>query len=193
MAASGSAAGSAADAPPPPPTGTGASRAEHGAAGDGEHHAAKVAHDPKATDKAPSATKPDKGAAGAGGAPGGPKSLDQLIDDAAGGPTGGGGGKPTPADKPVLDKKELTSSDIRKGMGSATGQAKACFDQLGVAGTVGVRAVVAPSGQVTKVVATGAFAGTPTGNCVADAVKGVSFPAWDGPPMTINYSYLLSE
>ncbi|MCE9579482.1 MAG: hypothetical protein K8W52_40545 [Deltaproteobacteria bacterium] len=191
------AAGSAAEAAPPPPSGTGAiahtDTARGGGSGD-DHHAVKGApHDgtkPPA-DKPITATKPDKGAGGA--APGGgAKSLDQLIDDAAGGPTTGGGGSKAP-EKAVLDKKELTSNDIRKGMGSATSTAKACFDQFGVAGTVGVRAVVAPSGQVTKVVATGSFAGTPTGSCVAAAVQGVSFPPWDGAPMTINYSYLLSE
>jgi hypothetical protein len=124
--------------------------------------------------------------------PGDPKSLDDLIDEAAG---GSGAKKPAGGDavKATLDKKELTSSDIRTGMSSVSKRAQACFDKFGVSGTVGIKAVVAPSGQITKVAATGAFAGTPTGECVAAAVSNVSFPAWDGPPMTINYSYLLSE
>lgn len=178
-------------APPAPPAGN-AARTEVKPPGGDDRHAVKAAPrdsaKPPAEKHPPGDAKPDKGAAAGAGSG---KSLDQLIDDAAGGPTGGGGAKQP--EKPVIEKKELTSNDIRKGMGSATSTAKACFDQFGVAGTVGVRAVVAPSGQVTKVAATGSFAGTPTGSCVAAAVQGVSFPAWDGAPMTINYSYLLSE
>jgi hypothetical protein len=68
------------------------------------------------------------------------------------------------------------------------------YDRHGVAGHVKVKAVVDPSGKVTKVDATGEFAGTPTGSCVAGVVKaGASFPAWDGAPMTVNYSYTLNE
>ena len=39
----------------------------------------------------------------------------------------------------------------------------------------------------------GTFANTPVGACVVGAVKGASFPAWDGPPASFNYSYLLAN
>jgi hypothetical protein len=78
-------------------------------------------------------------------------------------------------------------------MGAVQGPAKACYDKYGVAGTVGIKLVVAPTGAISKVQATGAFAGTPTGDCVVDAVQSASFPAWDGAPMTVQYSFLLSE
>ena len=79
-------------------------------------------------------------------------------------------------------------------MSAVAGAAQACYGANGVAGHVKVKATVAPSGSVTKVDATGEFAGTPTGSCVAAVVKaGASFPAWDGAPMTVNYSYTLNE
>jgi hypothetical protein len=142
------------------------------------------------------ATKVDLKKGGKGGKPatgGSGKSLDDLIDEAAGG-SGDSKKPPSGGDtKPTLDKKELTSGDIRTAMGSVTKRAQACYDKFNQGGTVGVKASVAPSGQITKVTITGAFAGTPTGDCVASVVQGVSFPAWDGAPMTVNYSYLLSE
>ncbi|HTJ46350.1 MAG TPA: hypothetical protein VL463_29800 [Kofleriaceae bacterium] len=124
-----------------------------------------------------------------------PKTLDDLIDEAAGGSgAGSGSAKKTPDEsKPALEKKELTSQDIRTAMGSVAKRAQACYDKFNQAGTVGVKASVAPSGSITKVTITGAFAGTPTGDCVQSVVQGVSFPAWDGAPMTVNYSYLLTE
>ena len=142
-----------------------------------------------------SATKVDVKKDGKGKKPapgGGAKSLDDLIDEAAGG-SNDQKKPPTDNTKPTIDKKELTSSDIRTAMGSVAKRAQACYDKFNQAGTVGVKASVAPSGQITKVTITGAFAGTPTGECVASVVSGVSFPAWDGAPMTVNYSYLLSE
>ena len=79
-------------------------------------------------------------------------------------------------------------------MGPLAGKAQGCYDANGVAGHVKVKAIVDPSGKVTKVDAVGEFAGTPTGTCVAGVVKaGASFPAWDGAPMTVNYSYTLNE
>jgi hypothetical protein len=165
----------------------------------------RVKDQPAHADNAGSGAKVDGGkdvhkvAPGAGSGAGtkkpgnGSKSLDDLIDEAAGGPDGATK-KPTGGNAtPTIEKKELTSQDIRTAMGSVTKRAQACYDKFNQAGTVGVKASVAPSGKITKVTITGAFAGTPTGDCVASVVEGVSFPAWDGAPMTVNYSYLLSE
>jgi hypothetical protein len=121
----------------------------------------------------------------------GSQSLDDLLNDASGGAQrGAGGGAAAPA-APV--KRELGRSDIKAAMSAVQGAARACYDRYGVAGTVGVKLMVASSGSVSKVQATGAFAGTPTGDCVAAAVEGARFPAWDGAPMTVQYSFLLSE
>jgi hypothetical protein len=120
----------------------------------------------------------------------GSQSLDDLLNDASGGAQRGAGGAAAPA-APV--KRELGRSDIKAAMSAVQGAARACFDRYGVAGTVGVKLMVASSGSVSKVQATGGFAGTPTGDCVAAAVEGARFPAWDGAPMTVQYSFLLSE
>ncbi len=134
-----------------------------------------------------------KAGAGAGSAapppppPSGEKSIDDLLGDATGNKGGG-------SDAPKLEKKGLDGKDIKAGMGPIAGRAQACYDQHGVAGHVKVKATVDPSGKVTAVAATGEFAGTPTGACVAAAVKaGAKFPPWDGAPMSVNYVYTLNE
>ena len=137
--------------------------------------------------------KPGGGAAGGGSAPTGEKSIEDLLNDASGGSakpkdTGGGGDAPTGPVKTALEPKE-----IKAGMSAVAGAAQACYGSHGVAGHVKVKAVVAPSGSVSKVDATGEFAGTPTGSCVAAAVKGASFPSWTGAPMTVTYSFTLQE
>jgi hypothetical protein len=94
-------------------------------------------------------------------------------------------------EKPKLEKKSLSSADIKKGMSSVAAKAQGCYN--GTQGTASVKLVVDPSGKVSKVSVTGAFAGTPVAACVEKAVKAASFPPWDGGPQSFGYSYLLSE
>ncbi|MGE0872167.1 MAG: hypothetical protein AB7P03_26650 [Kofleriaceae bacterium] len=93
--------------------------------------------------------------------------------------------------KPVLAKKSLNSDDIKTGMSNVESAAKACY--AGQQGTAKVKLTVAPSGKVTKVAVSGAFAGTSVGTCVEAAVRSATFPPWDGGPQSFNYSYLLAE
>lgn len=93
--------------------------------------------------------------------------------------------------KPVLAKKELTGDDFKQGMASITPAAKNCYK--GTQGTVMAKIVISPSGKVSKVSVTGQFSGTPEGQCVASAIKGASFPPWDGGPASFSYPILLSE
>jgi len=109
-------------------------------------------------------------------------SFDELLKEA--------GYKETKK-KVKLDKKSLTASDFKTGMANARPKALACYN--GTQGLANVKLVIAPSGQVTKVTVTGPFAGTPVAGCVQAAVKGVTFPAWDGAPQSFGYSFLLSE
>ena len=167
-------------------------RAAKGPATAGTGKEPKLVVDPKATgDKgAIEKVKPTAGT-GTAAAPG-EKSIDDLLGDATGGgpkpPPGGGDSAPKP------EKKGLDGKDIKAGMSPLAGRAQDCFDQHGVAGHVKVKATVDPSGKVIKVDALGEFAGTPTGSCVASVVKnGAKFPAWDGAPMSVNYSYTLNE
>ena len=94
-------------------------------------------------------------------------------------------------DKPKLEKKSLSGSDIKKGMSSVAAKAQGCYN--GTQGTAAVKLVVDPSGKVSKANVTGAFAGTPVAACVEKAVKAATFPPWDGGPQSFGYSYLLSE
>jgi len=136
----------------------------------------------KAGKKSP---EPAGGAAkGSGGEPA-TGGLDDLLKEA------GVQQKQSPTDKPKLDKKSLDGSDIRTAMSAVQGKAQACY--AGQQGTASVKLSVAPNGKVQKVTVTGVFAGTPVAACVAAAVKGATFPPWDGAPQTVSYSYLLSE
>lgn len=111
-------------------------------------------------------------------------SLDDLLKEA-------GVSDKKKTDKPKLEKKSLSGDDIRKGMQSVAAKAQACY--AGTQGTASVKLTVAPSGQVQKVTVTGVFAGTPVASCVSSAVQSITFPAWDGGPQSISYSYLLAE
>lgn len=94
---------------------------------------------------------------------------------------------------PKLEKKELTGADMKRVMGSRKSKVDACYKKFGESGSVTVKVQVASNGQPKNVSVGGAFAGTPTGDCVAAAISGAEFPAWDGPPATVNYAYLLSD
>jgi hypothetical protein len=93
--------------------------------------------------------------------------------------------------KVALEKKSLSGADFKKGMGAVAGKAQACY--AGTQGTAQLKLTVSPEGTVQKVAVTGVFAGTPVAKCVETAVKGATFPAWDGGPQSFGYSYLLAE
>ena len=113
----------------------------------------------------------------------GEPDFDQLLKEA-------GDEKPKEV-KPKLERTALSAGDFKKGMAAVQGRAQKCYD--GTQGTASVKLTIAPSGQVSKVVVSGQFAGTPVAACIEAAVKGASFPAWDGGPQSMGYSYLLSE
>ncbi len=97
---------------------------------------------------------------------------------------------PTKA-KAKLDKKSLSGGDFKAGMNSIAGKASACY--AGTQGTAIVKLTIAPSGAVSKASVSGPFAGTAVAACVEAAVRGASFPAWEGGPQSFGYSFLLSE
>jgi hypothetical protein len=126
------------------------------------------------------------GKAGTGTAHGsgaGEPSFDELLKEA-------GVDEHKPG-KPKLDRAQLSSDDIKRGMNAVAAQAGACFD--GTRGLATVRLSVAPSGKIQKVTVSGPFAGTAVGTCVERAVRSATFPPWDGAPQSFSYSYLLSE
>jgi hypothetical protein len=117
------------------------------------------------------------------------ESLEDLLAQAGGGPAD----IVKKDDKPKTDKKALDATDIRKAMSALNAKAQACYAKFGVSGSVGVKLTVAPTGEIKKAAVTGAAAGTPTGDCVAEVVSHAKFPIWDGAPQTVTYSYFLSE
>jgi len=88
-------------------------------------------------------------------------------------------------------KDRLEPGDIQKGMRGIKGKVQACYDQYKVPGMVQVSVTIAPSGKVTSATVTGKFAGTPTGSCVAGAVKSAQFDRFKGAPLTITYPFVL--
>ncbi|MFN0251367.1 MAG: hypothetical protein ACKV2T_31115 [Kofleriaceae bacterium] len=114
----------------------------------------------------------------------GDPDFDQLLKEA-------GVSDQKKADKPKLDKKDLSGGDFKNGMNAVSGKARACYQ--GTQGTVRFKVNISPEGKVTSVKIGGEFAGKPEGSCVEGAVKSASFPAWDGAPKSFDYSYLLSD
>jgi len=93
--------------------------------------------------------------------------------------------------KPKLDKKSLTGDDFKAGMSAIEDKAHGCYK--GTQGSAMVKLTIAPTGKITKISVGGAFAGKPEASCVAAAVRGATFPAWDGGPESFTYPILLSE
>jgi hypothetical protein len=114
--------------------------------------------------------------------------LDEELPD---GITKGAVGKKLKSGKPRSDRTALSGNDIERAMTAVAGQARACF--AGRRGRAALRLTVEPSGRISQVVVIGPYAGTPMGTCVARAVQAATFPVWDGPPQSFDYSYLLSD
>ena len=134
-------------------------------------------------DQKPADKKPDPNAPKRPGKDGSDPDFDKLLKEA--------GYQEKQTEKPKLEKKSLSGDDIKKGMNSVAAKVSACY--AGQQGTAGVKLTVTPDGQIQKITVSGQFAGTPVGTCVEAAVRGASFPPWDGGPQSVNYSYLLSE
>jgi hypothetical protein len=75
-------------------------------------------------------------------------------------------------------------------MGRVSGRVRGCFDQYKVPGTANVAITIGNSGRISSASVTGQFAGTPTGDCVAKAVKSASFGRFKGAPQSIVYPYV---
>ena len=114
----------------------------------------------------------------------GDPDFDQLLKEA-------GVSDQKKADKPKLDKTDLSGGDFKNGMNAVSGKARACYQ--GTQGTAKFKVAISPEGKVTSVTMKGDFAGKPEGACVEAAVRGATFPAWDGAPKSFDYSYLLSD
>jgi hypothetical protein len=79
-----------------------------------------------------------------------------------------------PAEKPKLEA--LTPSTIQSAMQPVVTSAQACYEHFGVTGRAKLRFTVLGDGSVAKYEQQGDFVGTPTGECIDQAVKAVAFP-----------------
>jgi hypothetical protein len=68
---------------------------------------------------------------------------------------------------------------------------KACYQKHRTAGIVLVAYKIDPAGTVPQVEAQGTLAGTPTGDCVAEAVRAAHFSVFSGPEMSVTYPFVL--
>ena len=87
--------------------------------------------------------------------------------------------------------EQLNKGQIVSGMHALSGGVHDCFSKFNAPGMVSIALTIGKSGHVSSASATGSFAGTPTGDCVARAVKGGSFPAFKGAPQSITYPFVL--
>lgn len=114
------------------------------------------------------------------------------VDDILSTVTGGIDKKETAVEDKGPTKKGLERGDIAKAMKKISPAAKACYAVEEFSGMVSVKYSVDPDGKVSGVEATGAHKSSKTGACVANAVKGASFPAFDGPVASFSFPILLS-
>jgi predicted Zn finger-like uncharacterized protein len=158
-----------------------------------EPAAAKAAAEPAPAAAAPVAAAPAAKHSGKR------DELDDLLNNASPGETpkqhkaaaaaaheDSGGGASDESLPDTLDKGQIVS-----GMSKVKGRVQGCFDQFKVPGTANVAITISNSGRVSAANVTGQFAGTPTGECVAKAVKTAGFSRFKGSPMSFVYPYLL--
>ena len=87
--------------------------------------------------------------------------------------------------------EELTAKMIKAVMAPTGAAATACFDKYGVAGDAKLAITVAGSGEVMAIEQTGDFIDTPTGRCLEEAVKGLTFPQTKKTKQSFKYPYVL--
>jgi hypothetical protein len=127
-----------------------------------------------------------------------PDALEDLLAEASGGAAGNGtagAGQQAGATESKPARTQLERGDIKKAMTPIGPKAQACYDQTQLSGmvTVMIEFRVEPSGAISSASAKGKFKGTPTGDCVASAVKTATLPAYDGAPMSFTYPFLLTQ
>jgi predicted Zn finger-like uncharacterized protein len=164
------------------------SRDHHGKSGSKSAAAAPTAS-PKGSAPAPAAAEP---------APAAPKKskkgddLDDLLNGATSDRRSSSHERSEAAasnDDNLPD--QLDKGAIVAGMGKVKGKVQGCYEQFKVPGIATVAVTIAKSGKVSSASVNGSFAGTPTGDCVAKAVRGATFSPFKGAAQTINYPYSL--
>lgn len=101
-------------------------------------------------------------------------------------------------DKPAETKpaepqlpRRLSSDQIRDALQPARDAARKCYEAFGIAGTARFKITISNDGEVVGLRQTGDFTGTPTGDCVAKAVKKTVFPKSQKAHTSIDYPFIL--
>jgi predicted Zn finger-like uncharacterized protein len=122
--------------------------------------------------------------------------LDRLLESAIGGRKKKRGvTSPSPSSTSVPSEGQLpyslTRAQVHAGMRSISSKVRACYTKYGQSGTAIVTVVISNTGRVSKATVSGNFAGTPTGACVAQAVRSASFPRFTKSSLTVRYPFFL--
>ena len=92
-----------------------------------------------------------------------------------------------PTAKPPAGGGEFDKSAAAAALGAAVGKAASCKQPGDPSGVAHVQVTFMPSGKVTGANLSGPpFAGTPTGSCIARALKSASVPSFSGDPVTVS-------
>ncbi len=87
--------------------------------------------------------------------------------------------------------QRLSSDQIRDALQPARDAARKCYEAFGIAGTARFKITISNEGEVVGLRQSGDFAGTPTGECVAKAVKKSVFPKSQKAQTSIDYPFIL--
>ena len=83
-------------------------------------------------------------------------------------------------DRPPVPRNPISKMAVVRGMNAVKPEIARCYEEFRVPGLAMVNVVIAKSGRVSSASVIGGFAGTPTGACVAQAVRAAVFPPSDG-------------
>lgn len=101
--------------------------------------------------------------------------------------------EPTPAREPAAEASgPFDRSAATAALTSSAAQAAACRKEGDPSGVASVVVTFAPSGRVTSANVSGPpFAGTPTGGCIAAALRKARIPAFEGDRVTVSKTVLI--
>jgi hypothetical protein len=84
-----------------------------------------------------------------------------------------------------------TKEQVVAAMACIASRVVRCYDQFKEAGLATARITVAPTGEVSSATVAGSLAETQEARCIEQAIRKARFAEFDGPPMTINYPFML--
>ncbi len=100
--------------------------------------------------------------------------------------------EPKVAKKPeVVLPERLTPAQIKKSLKALKAESKVCYGYYGIEGRATFKMTIAGNGTLAKAEQLGDFKGTPTGLCLDEAMKAVTFPKSKKAETPISYPIVL--